>query len=50
LLAHIFKREGKLVPHLIPDHPADADPARLGEGFPATADDLRADLDQPLAT
>jgi len=33
LLAHIFKREGKLVPHLIPDHPADSDPARLGEGF-----------------
>jgi IS66 Orf2 like protein len=33
LLAHIFKREGELVPHLVPHHPADADPARLGEGF-----------------
>jgi hypothetical protein len=33
LLTHIFKREGELVPHLVPNHPADADLARLGEGF-----------------
>src|SRR6516225_3002994 len=33
LLAHIFKREGELVAHLVAHHPADADPARLGEGF-----------------
>jgi len=33
LLAQIFEREGELVAHLIAHHPADADPARLGERF-----------------
>jgi hypothetical protein len=39
LLAHIFKREGELIPHLVPHYPADTDPAGLGEGFePGPAD------------
>jgi len=38
LLAHIFEREGELVAHLVADHPADANPTRLGEGFKPCGD------------
>ena len=33
LLAHVLEREVELVAHLIAHHPADANPARLGQGF-----------------
>ena len=38
LLAHVGEREIELVAHLVPDDPADADPARLGQGFQTRRD------------
>src|SRR5260370_1482809 len=33
LLPHVLEREGELVAYLVAHYPADADPARLGQGF-----------------
>jgi hypothetical protein len=38
LLAHVFEGVIELVAHLIAHHPADADPARLGQGFKTCRD------------
>src|SRR6516164_4569874 len=38
LLAHIRERESELVAHLLANHPADADPARLRQGFEPCGD------------
>ena len=38
LLAHVLERNGELVAHLIPYHPADADAARFGQGLKARCD------------
>ena len=38
LLAHVLEREGELVPHLIAHHAANADTARLRQGFEPSSD------------
>src|SRR5262249_49382822 len=48
LLAQILKREVELVTHLIVHHPADANPARLGESFEARSDVDPVAVDVPL--
>jgi hypothetical protein len=38
LLAHILKREGELVAHLVADNAANTNSARFGQGFEACRD------------